>query len=503
MGGLAYGVIDLAVSPTYGQDGTLFAAENRLWRVGGFLFKSTDRGASWRQVYASAGIGQIVVSPDFGADHTAFTLAYNRVQRSTDGGETWAELPYWSDYHHSARMIAISPNFAADHSLYAAGSEVYYSHDAGSTWQVATSAPPINTNDPNPWWAEHLTVSPANKLYLVVGRYDSTPPYRRHSQLWTSTDRGANWQQVANAPDLPIAGLAAGPYAGGGETIYLSVFDDDAGDDRPIAPDLLASSDGGQSWRNLGAIPQGPTAVIRPQPGLGQVYVGTVGAWLLAAGTAPTATPDPCQELLLNRSFEYDGAWRIPQTAYPAGRLQDKHSQGYWSMRSGIIAPAANVRSFSDFSQDVLLPAGKAITLRFQRWPMGTVTGTANLVAAAQGLDGGVNQFYQLLGASAGDLQYGMVITPPGGAIKYLYTDLADDQRWIDQTFDLTGYGGQTVRLQFGTYNDGAGPLAAQYFDSFSLQACGSGGPTPIPSSHVWLPAIKSQQGGGTVPPAP
>ncbi|MFN8468467.1 MAG: hypothetical protein U0X20_23115 [Caldilineaceae bacterium] len=500
VGGLAYGVVDLAVSPTYSQDGTIFAAENRLWGVGGFLFKSTDGGASWRQVYASAGIGQIAVSPDFGADHTAFTLAYNRVQRSTDGGETWAELPYWSDYRHSARMLAISPDFASDHSLYAAGSEIYYSHDAGSTWQVAATAPPLNTNDPNPWWAEHLTVSPANKLYLVVGRYDPTPPYRKHSQLWTSADRGANWQQVANAPDLPIAGVAAGPQASG-ETIYLSIFDDDDGDDRPIAPDLLVSSDGGQSWRNFGAIPQGPTAVIRPQPSPGQVYVGSVGAWLLAAGTAPTATPDPCQELLLNRSFEYDGAWRIPQTAYPAIRLQDKHSHGYWSMRSGIVDPAVAVRSFSDFSQDVLLPVGKTITLRFQRWPTGT--GTADVAAAAQALDGSVSQFYELLGASAGDLQYGMVITPPGGAIKFLYTGLADDQRWIDQTFDLTSYAGQSVRLQFGTYNDGTGPLAAQYFDTFSLQACGSGGPTPIPSGRVWLPSIKNPQGGGTIPPAP
>lgn len=503
VGGLAYGVVDLAVSPAYSQDGTLFAAENRLWGVGGFLFKSIDRGASWRQVYASAGLGQVVVSPDFAADHTAFSLAYNRVQRSTDGGETWADLPYWSDYRHSARMLAISPSFAADHSLYAVGSEIYYSHDAGSTWQVAASTPPLNTNDPNPWWAEHLTVSPANKLYLVVGRYDPTPPYRRHSQLWTSTDRGVNWQQVASAPDLPIEGLAAGPHAGGGETIYLSVFDDDDGDDRPVAPDLLASSDGGQSWRNLGAIPHGPTAVIRPQSAPDQVYVGSVGAWLLAAATAPTATPDPCQELLLNRSFEYDGAWRIPQTAYPAGRLQDKHSQGYWSMRSGIVDPASNVRSFSDFSQDVLLPAGKTITLRFQRWPKST--GTADLAAAAQvlGASDDVNEFYHLLEASAGDLQYGMVITPPGGSIKYLYTGLADDQRWIDQTFDLTGYGGQTVRLQFGTYNDGAEPRAAQYFDNFSLQACGSGGPTPTPPAHVWLPSINGQQGGGTIPPVP
>ena len=309
-----------------------------------------------------------------------------------------------------------------------------------------------------------------------------------------------------DAPDLPIAGLAAGAHAGGGETIYLSVFDDDDGDDRPIAPDLLVSYDGGQSWRNLGAIPQGPTAVLRPQPVPDQMYAGTIGAWLLAAAAAPTATPDPCQELLLNRSFEYDGAWRIPQTAYPAGRLQDKHSRGYWSMRSGIIDPAANVRSYSDFSQDVVLPAGKTITLRFQRWPMATAA--ARRSGHGQGLNVlddtvTVAEFYQLLETGAGDLQYGMLIAPPGGKIKYLYTGLADDQRWIDQVFDLTAYGGQTVRLQFGTYNDGAGTIAAQYFDNFSLQACSTVSPTPTPAHRAWMPLIKRPSGGGTIPPAP
>jgi photosystem II stability/assembly factor-like uncharacterized protein len=501
---LAHIVNDLAVSPSYEEDGTLFAAANRIHGIGGLLFKSTDRGASWRQVYSSAGVAQVVVSPAFATDHMAFINAYNRVQRSSDGGETWAELPFWSDYRHSARLLAISPNFAADHALYAVGSEIYYSHDAGGSWQVAAVSPPLNTNDSNPWWAEHLTVSPANRLYLVVGRYDAVSPYRRHSQLWTSADRGVTWQQAAGAPDLPVAGLAAGPHTGGGETIYLSVFDDDDGDDRPIAPDLLASYDLGQSWRNLGAIPQGPTAVLRPPAVPDQAYVGTVGAWLLAAAAAPPATPDPCQELLLNRSFEYDGAWRIPQTAYPAGRLQDKHSYGYWSMRSGIVDPAANVRSYSDFSQDVVLPAGKAVTLRFQRWPMApakAALGAWDMVASIADGTATLDEFYRLLDTSAGDLQYGMLIAPPGGKIKYLYTGLADDQRWIDQVFDLSAYGGQTVRLQFGTYNDGAGTVAAQYFDNFSLQACGTAGPTPTPAHRTWMPFIERPNGGGTIPP--
>jgi photosystem II stability/assembly factor-like uncharacterized protein len=517
VGGRAYIVTDLAVSPAYTEDSTLFAAENRLLGIGGFLFKSTDQGVTWREVNASAGIGGVVVSPDFAADGTAFAVAYNRIQRSTDRGESWADLPYWSDYQHSARLLAISPEFAHDHALYAVGSEIYYSHDAGNTWQTAAAGPPLNTWDPTPWWATLLAVSPSNKPYVVVERYDATPPYRRHSQIWTSADHGVTWQQLLHAPDLPVAGLAVGPHGGGGETIYLSVFDDDNGDNRPVGPDLLVSSDGGESWQNLGAIPQGPAAVIRPQAGAAEVYVGSVGVWRLAPGGAPLATPEPCEELLLNRSFEYDGAWRIPETAYPAGRLQDKHSEGYWSMRSGIVEPSANVRSFSDFSQDVNLPAGKTITLRFQRWPeAGEAPPTTAGDAGAPGVaDGGalaagpsLDEFYRLLGAEAGDLQYGMLMAPPGGEIRYLYRELLGGGGWRDATFDLTPLAGQTVRLQFGTYNDGAGERAVQYFDNFSVQACSGAGPTPTPGGAVWLPLVEGppegdEEGAGGPPPAP
>ena len=243
-----------------------------------------------------------------------------------------------------------------------------------------------------------------------------------------------------------------------------------------------------------------------------QVWAGSQGVWQLEAGAAPTATPNPVQELLSNRSFEYTGVWRIPDTAYDAAYSQDQHYDGYWSMRSGITATNTNVRSYSDFSQDVTLPVTGTVTLRFHRWAeaaqRGSVSGSAQdsgpqLAAAADNATT-LEEFHAALDATAGDLQYGLVIEQPGNKIHYLYKGLDNQKAWKEETFDLTGYLGKTVRLQFGTYNDGSGATAAQYFDAFSLQVVSPTQPTPTvtptaiatPKGQAWLPYVR----GGVVP---
>jgi bacillopeptidase F (M6 metalloprotease family) len=39
-------------------------------------------------------------------------------------------------------------------------------------------------------------------------------------------------------------------------------------------------------------------------------------------------------------------------------------------------------------------------------------------------------------------------------------------------TYDLTVYAGSTIKLQFGTYNDGFGGVTAMYVDDVSMQIC-------------------------------
>lgn len=519
---LARNLSDLALSPAYATDGTLFAAENDTSGVNGRVYKSTDRGASWRVVYSGTSLRHIVLAPTFATEHRAYLLDSGRIYTSSDGGESWTVQPFWQDaVTKYVYYFDISPNFAANRTLYAIGRTAWYSRDGGDTWQEAATPPPLQPTHPVPWDSGAFAVSPSDRLYLEIYKYGEAPEYTRHDQLWTSADQGVTWTQLANAPDLPASAFAAGPGVGGADMLYYAAYHESTyNPSQPIAPDLYVSGDSGQSWRNLGAIPNGVAATLHALPAANQVLAGTLGAWLLDAAAMPTATPSPCRELIANGGFERDYAWRIPETAFAAVRDPVKAYSGFYSMRTGITVAASNVRSYSDFSQDVTLPAGQQITLHYVRWPTsGAAAPTADAQPDAQpeaqpdaallaALDGvtSEDEFHQILAMQAGDLQYGMVIVPPGGAINYLFRRLDNTQKWGAESLDLSRFAGQTIRLQFGTYNDGAGAVAAQFFDDISIQACSTGTPTPTPTvtpvypARSWLPYIHRQPGPALPP---
>jgi hypothetical protein len=227
------------------------------------------------------------------------------------------------------------------------------------------------------------------------------------------------------------------------------------------------------------------------------LWAGNEGVWLLEAGQAPTATPDPVRQLLRNGSFEFEGEWRIPDTVYDAERSTDQHYDGGWSMRTGIVDVSKNVRSYSDFSQDVTLPLSTTVTVRIQRWSTG---GTQPAVVSVQTALAGVQtveQFEQVLGALAGDLHYGMLIEQPENRIHFLFAQLDNGQSWAAEEYDLSAHAGKTVRLQFGTYNNGVDSPAAQYFDAMRLFVQPPATPTPeatpTPVERVWLPYMQGK----------
>ena len=152
------------------------------------------------------------------------------------------------------------------------------------------------------------------------------------------------------------------------------------------------------------------------------------------------------------------------------------------------------------------LPLSTTLTLRLHRWP----SSGAAVEASAPGTDaapaseavlaaGTLDEFYRAVETAAADLQYAMVIERPSNKIHFLYARLDNQQTWVEERFDLSKYGGQSVRLQFGTFNNGSGQRAAQYFDVIELQSA-----VPVTLRNQWLPDIRKDSAGpGTIPPAP
>ncbi len=179
-----------------------------------------------------------------------------------------------------------------------------------------------------------------------------------------------------------------------------------------------------------------------------------------------TLTAAACNEAFINGGFETNLGWELPLTVYPAGFSTAQHHSGSQSLRTGIVSSSDNQYSYSSGRQTVVVPSDTTTApLRFWLYLMsGDTTSLAPLPEPL--LDFATFETQQL----AGDVQYVLVLD--GSHIDTLLWQLSNSKVWTPYEFDLAGYKGHTIMVQFGTYNTGFGGVTAQYVDDASLQIC-------------------------------
>lgn len=148
-------VTHLAISPDFGRDGTIFAATER------GLFVSKDRGQNWEFV-AKATFGDesyieaLGVSPDFANDRTVLvSVSGQGLFKSTDGAATFAPVGkallddgqiLANIPNPAANPIVFSPSYDLDRTIFGySPTNVFRSTDAGETW--ADISPPKTVHD--------------------------------------------------------------------------------------------------------------------------------------------------------------------------------------------------------------------------------------------------------------------------------------------------------------------------------------------------------------------
>jgi hypothetical protein len=192
-----------------------------------------------------------------------------------------------------------------------------------------------------------------------------------------------------------------------------------------------------------------PTSTPTPPPG----------------GTA-TSTPVACSEGIDNGGFEATSDWYIPITEFSAGYSTAVSHAGSRSMRTGIIFSIHNRFSYSDAGQVVTIPDSKDdVTLRMWIYPLSEESVSLALPAIPQTTVFGKE-------ALASDVQYVLVLDQFDNWIDTLLWQRSDSQTWKLYTFDVSQYSGETIKIQFGTFNDGFGGVTAMYVDDASLQMC-------------------------------
>ena len=195
------------------------------------------------------------------------------------------------------------------------------------------------------------------------------------------------------------------------------------------------------------------------------------------APPSPTPTdsvpPGDCTEKIKNGGFENGTAWEIPVTAYPAAYSTTKYHSGTRSMRTGIVIADDNLYSYSSTRQTVTIPAtSKNVTLRFWIYPRSDETLSIPIPQQQLGI---VFEEAPL----SGDVQYVLILDENNIWIDTLVWDRSDSRQWTEYSFNLKQYAGQTIKLHFGTYNDGYNGITSMYVDDVSLTICPPGTPTP------------------------
>ena len=208
---------------------------------GAGVFRSTDGGASWTSAGLSAEkrIPRLAIDPNNSS--RLFAATWGGIYRTTNSGGSWTKtLNLGYGYE-----VVIHPTNSSI--LYAgigdntSNAGIYKSTDNGVTWNKLTSGLPASSNI-NRLKIEIAPSSPSTVYSLMSSR----SPFGGMLGLYKTTDDGATWAQLTNAPTNLFGGGNQGWY-----DIMLGVH--------PTDPNLVfigglniyRSTNGGTSWSNV------------------------------------------------------------------------------------------------------------------------------------------------------------------------------------------------------------------------------------------------------------
>ena len=187
-------------SPDLAAKNTLFALTNS------GIEKSTDGGAIWAAIPTpDSNLRDLALSPAYGVDQTLFVAAQSgsgRIYRSTNAGLTWTGV---DALRGDPRFLALSPAFVTDHRVCHGGTwndEAYCSTDAGATWTAAKTGLVGGEQDSGTGIAFAPNYAASHTLFVIS-----------HGGMARSADNGATWQILAG---LREPGNNVGVAIGGG-----------------------------------------------------------------------------------------------------------------------------------------------------------------------------------------------------------------------------------------------------------------------------------------------
>jgi photosystem II stability/assembly factor-like uncharacterized protein len=219
------------------------------------LFVSDDLGENWRELPGLRDVPTVDSWSFPGPPHVAHTkhitvdprnprtmyasIEVGGLLRSTDGGETWEDMPgMYEDVHR----LLINPA-APEHMYVSGGAGLWQSDDEGATWRNSTDhAHEIGG------YPDQLLHHPAQPELMFVASAQDTPDTWRAkpfagARISRSVDGGASWQPLTNGlPDRMQGNVEAMSLEVTGADGACSLFA------ATTAGEIFVSDDAGDTW---------------------------------------------------------------------------------------------------------------------------------------------------------------------------------------------------------------------------------------------------------------
>jgi len=187
-----------------------------------------------------------------------------------------------------------------------------------------------------------------------------------------------------------------------------------------------------------------PTTGFTPTPTPSPTQPPTATPTQRPPTPTPTATSTPPGSgLISNGGFESSGTWVYSGSSHPTRSSSQAHS-GKYSLKVGL---SSKQQGDAIAYQMVSIPASAhSATLSFYYWPASNDSSTYGWQEAD-------------------------VIDSSGNVLQQLFVNTTDDQTWIQMTFDLSAYAGQTIGIQFLDHEEsnGAAYYTYMYVDDVAL----------------------------------
>jgi len=263
--------------------------------------------------------------------------------------------------------------------------------------------------------------------YFYEGTSMAAPHVSAVAALLFARDPAANAQRVREV--MESTALDLGPPG----------RDNDYGYGLVQAADALAALGGAP-------ITPTPTATFTPTATPTPIAPGPSPTPTYSPTPTPSLTPPPVSgNLIVNGGFESTEGWVFSRTRYPAGYSTQIVHSGSRSARLGIVE-GRDVYSYSSIWQPVTIPAdARRATLTYWVYPIS-------------------HDVYPH------DVQMVLLLNQRFRIIRYVEWTLSDAQQWVEGSYDMTPYAGQTVLVYFGVLNGGRdGRTSAMYVDDVSV----------------------------------